>query len=83
MMLNKGLLDHAFKHSDVADLPLPNLKRGDRAIGKVAAISEHGLFIALEEGCKDGLLHISQLNLGPGETQESKYNQGDELEVQA
>ncbi len=61
---------------------LPNVKIGDKRTGKVVSVVEFGAFLQIEEGFKEGLLHVGQMNLGPNTpASESEYTVGQELEV--
>jgi len=48
--------------------------------GKIMKIANFGMFIELEKDL-EGLLHISEIELGPEEKLETKYKVGDEVEV--
>lgn len=52
---------------------------GAKVKGKVASITDFGVFVELEEGV-EGLIHISQLGLKKGEEIASKYELGAEIE---
>ena len=61
---------------------LPDVKVGDKRTGKVTSIVDFGAFLQIEEGFKEGLLHVRQMNLGPSvNATESSYSIGQDLEV--
>lgn len=52
---------------------------GAKVKGKVASITDFGVFVELEEGV-EGLIHISQLGLKKGEEISAKFEAGSEIE---
>jgi len=48
--------------------------------GKVVKITNFGMFMELEKDL-EGLLHISETNIGPGEKLEEKFKPGDEIDI--
>jgi len=52
---------------------------GAKVKGKIASITDFGVFVELEEGV-EGLIHISQLGLQKGEEISSKFEIGGEIE---
>lgn len=53
---------------------------GTEVKGKVIKITNFGMFVELEKDL-EGLLHISEMNLGEGEKMEEKYKADDEIDV--
>ena len=48
----------------------------------MTSITDFGAFLQIEEGFKEGLLHVRQMNLGPNvSATDSDYSTGQEVEV--
>ena len=64
-------------------MPLPSIEVGEKTNGKINTITQYGLFVTLQPGCKDALLHISQTSVPPGDQAalEAQYTTGEEIEV--
>jgi len=53
---------------------------GSLVKGKIVKITNFGMFVELEKDL-EGLLHISEVGLGPDEKLETKFKVDDEIEV--
>ncbi len=63
------------------DLLSATKKTGDRVKARITSLTRYGAFARLDEGV-EGLIHISSLNLGPGQMIEDLLVPGETVEVE-
>ena len=68
--------------SHIAALPLPDVKPGAQVTGIIKKIEAYGMFMSIQEGTRDGLLHASEMGIDREDAvADAGYNVGDELKV--